>query len=87
MKKYNLITLFFIVSLVCIFYVPWDMINDLADEETPEFIIENNTSDVLFDQSLKTDLYEDGVASFLSGTDTINFCRTVDPNFGIYLPV
>ena len=57
------------------------MINDLADEETPEFIIENNTNNAVFDQSLKTDLYEDGVASFLSGTDTINFCRTVDPNF------
>ena len=57
------------------------MFNDSADKEFPESIIENKISDVVFDQSLKTDLYEDGVASFLSGTDTVNFCRTVDPNF------
>ena len=86
MKKYNLIALFFLVSLVLFSYLPWDMINDLADEETPEFIIENNPSDVVFDQSLKTDLYEDGVASFLSGTDTLISVEPLIQIFGIYLP-
>ena len=72
MKKYNLLGLFLVLTLVVCFFLPWDMILNtnpnstenlvLLDEEVAKIVV-----DSIEDVSIKTNLFEDGIASFLIG--------------------
>ena len=86
MKKYNLLGLFFLLAVFIYFLVPWDMITESNPEPIENIEIKNeeysdNSTIPIEELSYKINLYEDGIASFLSGTDTVSFCRAVNPEF------
>ncbi len=86
MKKYNLLGLFLIFSLVIYFLSPWDITSESSSEAIEESLISdeeslNTTAVVVEDLSSKINTYEDGIASFLSGVDTSSFSRAVNSSF------
>ncbi len=86
MKKYNLLGLFLVLTLVVSFFVPWDVILNSSPESIQNPILLDDESkttvvDPIEDVSIKTNLVEDGVASFLSGVDTSLFYGSFNPDF------
>ena len=66
--------------------VPWDMVSNSTHESIEKHSIEIKDSvkdsvPPVEDLSKKINLYEDGIASFLSGIDTTSFCGVVSPDF------
>ncbi len=86
LKKYQFLGLFLFILLLVYSFFPWDLMSFSSSEPLNEDlnVVSNQIVDkieITEDLSIKTNFYEDGIASFLSGVDTSSFCCSVDSDF------